>query len=379
MYTKFYGLKFKPFDFLPDPRFLYFSKKHEMAYAHLEYGITDNKPFIVLTGDVGTGKTTLINFFLKKVDSEVRTALIYNTNIDPQTFLEMVVRDFGIKTDNYERSVLYENLYEFLLREHIQRHRCVLIIDEAQNMPKETLEELRMLSNFETEESYLLQIIMAGQPQLKRRLNNPELAQLTQRVSVHYHLAPLEKSEIGAYIEHRLKVGGYDSEHLLFSNEAVEKIHAYTQGVPRLINSICDSSLLYGYGASQQTIDLNLVEEVIADRGIDPGIQQEEEGINAYKKGLPGKGETIDLPESVGKHIYLHVSNLNERLTRIEQRVGQLEDVENQHTVSELIKWLREAQKENVKLQEKYSALLVKCKTMNKKKSNTSPSKPRKT
>jgi len=367
MYTKFYGLKFKPFDFLPDPRFLYFSKKHEMAYAHLEYGITDNKPFVVLTGDVGTGKTTLINFFLKKVDSEVKTALIYNTNIDPQTFLEMVVRDFGIQTDSSERSVLYENLYEFLLHEHIQRHRCVLIIDEAQNMPKETLEELRMLSNFETEESYLLQIIMAGQPQLRRRLNNPELAQLTQRVSVHYHLAALEKSEIGSYIEHRLKVGGYDSQHPLFNDDAVEKIHAYTQGVPRLINSICDSALLYGYGASLQTIDLNLVEEVIADRGIDPGIERKEERISGDKKGYLGKVETIDWPESMGKHIYLQVSNLNERLTRIEQRVGQLEDVENQHTVSELIEWLKEAQKENLKLKEKYNALLLKHKTLNAK------------
>ena len=368
MYTKFYGLKFKPFDFLPDPRFLYLSKKHEMAYAHLEYGITDNKPFIVLTGDVGTGKTTLINFFLRKVDSEVKTALIYNTNISPQTFLEMVVRDFGIQSADSQRSALYESLYEFLLREHTQRRRCVLIIDEAQNMPKETLEEVRMLSNFETEESYLLQIIMAGQPQLRRRLNNPELAQLTQRVSVHYHLAPLEKSEISSYIEHRLKVGGYDSEHPLFSDEAVEKIHAYTQGVPRLINSICDSALLYGYGASLHTIDLSLVEEVISDRGIDPGIQYEEEEISRKEKGYIAKGETIDSLETVAKHIYLPISNLNERLTRIEQRVGQLEDVENQDTVSKLMEWLKEAQKENLKLHEKYNALVLKYKTMNEKK-----------
>ena len=180
---------------------------------------------------------------------------------------------------------------------------------------------------------------------------------------MHYHLAPLEKSEIRSYIEHRLKIGGYDSEHSLFSNEAVDKIYAYTQGVPRLINSICDSALLYGYGASLQTIDLNLVEEVIADRGIDPGIQ-----ISRDDKGYPGKGETIDLAERVGKHIYLQISNLNERLTRIEQRVSQIEDVENQHTVSELVEWLKEAQKENRNLREKYNALLHKYKKMNEKK-----------
>ena len=365
MYTKFYGLKFKPFDFLPDPRFLYLSKKHEMAYAHLEYGITDNKPFIVLTGDVGTGKTTLINFFLKKVDSDVKTALIYNTNVDPQTFLEMIVRDFGIQIADSHRSILYESLYEFLLHEHVQGRRSVLIIDEAQNMPKETLEEVRMLSNFETEENYLLQIIMAGQPQLRRRLNNPELAQLTQRVSVHYHLSPLEKSEISSYLAHRLKVGGYDSQHQLFSKEAVGKIYAYTQGVPRLINSICDSALLYGYGASQKTIDLNIVEEVIQDRGIDPGIQYDEKEISRDDKGYPGKGTTIDSPGSISKYFYLQISNLNERLTRIEQRTSQLEDVENQHTVSELIEWLKGAQKENLDLQKKYNALLAKYKTIN--------------
>jgi len=353
MYTKFYGFKCRPFDFLPDPRFLYLSKKHEMAYAHLEYGITDNKPFIVLSGDVGTGKTTLINLFLKKVDSDVKTALIYNSNVDPHTFLEMVMRDFGIQTDDSRRSNLYRGLYEFLLREHVQGRRCVLIIDEAQNMPKETLEEVRMLSNFETEESYLLQIIMAGQPQLRKRLNNPELAQLTQRVSVYYHLAPLEKSEIGSYIEYRLKVGGYDSQHPLFSNEAVEKIYEYSQGVPRLINSICDSALLYGYGGSIETIDSNLIEEVIEDRGIDPGIRYEEERVSREEEARP-------------------VSNLNERLTGIEQRLSQLENVKNSQAVSGLLEWLKEAREENRRLQEKYNALLLKYKTMSVRKANSS-------
>ena len=373
MYTKFYGFKCKPFDLLPDPRFLYLSQKHDLALSHLEYGITDNKGFIVLTGDVGAGKTTLINFFLKKIKAGVNTALIFNTNIDPTTFLEMVVRDFGLQPSDTRRSALYDSLYQFLLNEHVQGRHSVLIIDEAQNMPKETLEEVRMLSNFETEESYLLQIIMAGQPQLRRRLNDPELAQLTQRVSVYYHLSPLEKSEVGGYIEHRLKVSGYNSSHPLFSSDAIEKIYAYSSGVPRLVSSICDTALLYGYSDEIRAIDSDLIERVIKDRGIDPGIRHEEERVSRDEKARPRKGETIDSPERVDNYIYLQTSNLNERVTRIEQRLNQLESVKNQHAVSKLMEWLKEAQKENRELEKKHQALLLKCNMVHSSKQETRP------
>ena len=372
MYTKFYGFKYRPFDLLPDPRFLYLSKEHDLALTHLEYGITDNKGFIVLTGDVGTGKTTLINFFLRKIKEGVNTALIFNTNLDPTTFLEMVARDLGLQTTDSRRSTLYDNLYQFFLDEHVHGRRSVLVIDEAQNMPRETMEEVRMLSNFETEESYLLQIIMAGQPQLRRRLNDPELAQLAQRVSVYYHLTPLEKSEIGPYIEHRLKVTGYTSSDPLFNTEAIQKIYEYTNGVPRLISLICDTALVYGYADEIKTIDSELIEKVIKDRGIDPGIQYEEERVSRGEEAYPAKRATIDSPERVDEYIYLQTSNLNERVTKIEQRLNQLESVKNQHAVSKLMEWLREAQEENLKLQKKYQALLHKAKTMNVKK----PDKP---
>jgi len=274
MYTKFYGLKCKPFELLPDPRFLYASKNHDMALTHLEYGITDNKGFIVLTGDVGTGKTTLINFFLSKINTDVNTAFIFNTNIDPTTFLEMVANDFGLHIPDTRRSTLYDSLYQFLLDEHIHGRRSVLIIDEAQNMPQETLEEVRMLSNFETEESYLLQIIIVGQPQLRQRLNDPELAQLTQRISVYYHLAPLEKSDISRYIKHR------------------------------------DTALVYGYADEIKTIDANIIKQVIKNRGIDPGIQYEEERVSRNVKALPGKEGTIDSSTRIGKHIYSEISDI---------------------------------------------------------------------
>ena len=372
MYTKFYGLKCKPFELLPDPRFLYVSKNHDLALTHLEYGITDNKGFIVLTGDVGTGKTTLINFFLSKITTNVNTALIFNTNLDPTTFLEMVVKDFGVHTPDTRRSTLYDSLYQFLLDEHIHGRRSVLIIDEAQNMPQETLEEVRMLSNFETEDSYLLQIIMAGQPQLRRRLNDPELAQLTQRISVYYHLAPLEKSDISRYIEHRLKVTGYTSPDLLFTSNAMEKIYKYTKGVPRLISSICDTALVYGYADEIKTIDAKIIEKVIKNRGLDPGIQYEEEEVGRNVEALPGKEGTIDSTGRIGKHVYSEISDIQQRLTNIEQRVSQLQNVKNQQTVSKLIEWLKQTQKENQKLQGAYNTLVRKSKTETPGNSGTS-------
>jgi general secretion pathway protein A len=369
MYTKFYGLKFKPFELLPDPRFLYVSKNHDLALTHLEYGITDNKGFIVLTGDVGTGKTTLINFFLRKITADVNTALIFNTNLDPTTFLEMVVRDFGVNTADTRRSTLYDSLYQFLLDEHIHGRRSVLIIDEAQNMPQETLEEVRMLSNFETEDSYLLQIIMAGQPQLRKRLNDPELAQLTQRVSVYYHLAPLDRSEVARYIEHRLKVTGYTAPDPLFTNNAIQKIYKYTNGVPRLISSICDTALVYGYADEIKTINENIIEKVIKNRGLDPGIQYEDQGLRS--EGEVSQGVIIDPLDGIGKHIYSEISNIHERLTNIEQRVNQLENVKTQQAVSKLIEWLKETQKENQRLKEAYNSL-VKSKRENQEDSGMS-------
>jgi len=358
MYTKFYGLKCKPFELLPDPRFLYASKNHDLALTHLEYGITDNKGFIVLTGDVGTGKTTLINFFLSKITTDVNTAFIFNTNIDPTTFLEMVANDFSLHIPDTRRSTLYDGLYQFLLDEHIHGRRSVLIIDEAQNMPQETLEEVRMLSNFETEESYLLQIIIVGQPQLRQRLNDPELAQLTQRISVYYHLAPLEKSDISRYIKHRLKVTGHTSPDSLFTSDAIEKIYEYTNGVPRLISSIFDTALVYGYADEIKTIDANIIKQVIKNRGIDPGIQYEEERVSRNVKALPGKEGTIDSSTRIGKHIYSEISDIRQRLTNIEQRASKLENVRTQQTVSKLIEWLKKTQKENRRLKEAYNALV---------------------
>lgn len=358
MYLNYYELKSKPFDLLPDHRFLFMSREHDLALTHLEYGITDNKGFIVLTGDVGAGKTTLINYLLNKIKEEVNTALVFNTNIDPASFLEMVVKEFGLRTKETRKSVLYDILYQFLLEEHVRGRRSVLIIDEAQNMPKETLEEVRMLSNFETQESYLLQIIMGGQPQLKRRLNDPDLAQLTQRVSVYYHLSPLEESEVGRYIDHRLRVAGYNSPYPLFETEAVEKIYEYSKGVPRVISSICDTALIYGYADELKTIGEDVIEKVIEDRTIDV-VDGDGDPVAVDHGGVSVKGEEgTFLAQNALENLRHELLNFSERLTWVERKLDEAAKVRNQETTVHLMNWLKEAQEENKNLQKKYFDLL---------------------
>jgi general secretion pathway protein A len=358
MYTKFYGFKSRPFDLLPDPRFLYISKKHDLALAHLEYGITDNKGFIVLIGDVGTGKTTLINFLLNKIPEYVDTALIFNTNIDHISFLEMVAKEFGLDIPDSRPSGLYDAIYRFLLQGYVKGRRSVLIIDEAQNMPRETLEEVRMLSNFQTDECYLLQIIMSGQPQLKKRLNDPTLAQLAQRISVYYQLIPLDESETSHYIDHRLKVSGYNSSDPLFTHEAIKKIFEYTQGIPRLISAICDTALTYGYADEIKTVDLKIIEKVIEDRGITVSDVQESEEEKGNENIPLRQEETVQKPDSIIEHVCIEITNLNDRLTRIEQRLDDSETAKNRQTTTHLIELLKKSREAHQELREKYTILL---------------------
>lgn len=297
MYLEYYGFRSKPFDLFPDPRFLYVSKEHDLALAHLEYGIMDGKAFIALTGEAGTGKTTLIRYLLKKIENRVNAALIVQTNLDPTSFLEMILTQFGQKPESARKSALYEHLRYFLERQNAMGRRSILILDEAQNMPGETLEEMRMLSNLQSEDSALLQIILVGQPELKRRLDSPDMAQLAQRIAVFYNLAPLPEREVGRYITHRLAVGGHSAPENLFTPEAAWVIARFSNGVPRLINTLCDAALMYGYAEDAGVVDLNLMKKVLRDRGVDdmelarfvPDTRRPESavGVPRSAEGLP--------------------------------------------------------------------------------------------
>jgi general secretion pathway protein A len=266
MYENFYELKEKPFNLLADPAFLYLSKKHELALNYLEYGLSEQAGFIVITGEVGSGKTTLIKYLLTKLDTTpTKTAMIFNTNITPREFLEIVLREWDITSEGKEKADFYNSLYHFLLHEYSRKNQAVLIIDEAQNLTLETLEEIRMLSNLNDEKHPLLHIILLGQPNLRDRLNQKTLEQLRQRIAVHYHLDPLDYEDTVQYIKHRLqKAGGQNPD--LFMPDAFDSIYQHSKGIPRVINVICDTALVYGFADGAEQITKSIIASVIEER-----------------------------------------------------------------------------------------------------------------
>jgi general secretion pathway protein A len=261
MYESFYGFKEKPFDLHPDPDYLYMSRVHENTYTHLEYAIVENKGFVVVTGEIGSGKTTLINYLLNKIGDDIQVGLVNNTNILPAEFLNMVCKEFELDPKTNDKAELIDIFSGYLIDQFAAGERVVLIVDEAQNLTNDTMEEIRMLSNIETEKHHLIQIILVGQPELKFKLQQRNLKQFAQRVTVHCHLKGLEKDEVAQYINHRLEVGGGNRMDL-FDKETIEAIAVYSRGIPRLINVLCDSSLVYGFADELQIIRKDVLENV---------------------------------------------------------------------------------------------------------------------
>ena len=268
MYCKYYGLKERPFNVTSDPAFFFSSKKHNEALSHLLYGVSQRKGIIVLTGEIGTGKTTICRFFLNQIGKNVKTAFILNPTFSEIQLLESIVKDFGINPKNKTKLSMVLELNNFLLRESVAGNNLVLIIDEAQNLKPNLLEQIRLLSNLETEKDKLLQVILVGQPELNTRLNLYDLRQLRQRIMVSYHITPLDNGEIQDYINYRLKIAWAENRlegQIEFSNEAIDLISHFSGGTPRLINMICDRALLAGFVSETNLIDFSIVKRCIAE------------------------------------------------------------------------------------------------------------------
>ena len=254
MYEEFYELNEKPFSLTPDPRFFFLSENHREAFEHLLYGIREKEGFILITGEVGTGKTTLCRTLLTRIESQATdTALIFNPLLSEQELLQCILSDFGIRSKATTKKGLLDELNQFLLHQQAVNRHSVLIIDEAQALSLPVLEEIRILSNLETEKEKLLQIILVGQVELAEQLALPRLRQLNQRISIRYRLRPLRKEEVPRYIQHRLLVAGA-SGAIHFSPGALKQIYRYSQGIPRLINLACDRALLAGYAEQRRDI-----------------------------------------------------------------------------------------------------------------------------
>jgi putative secretion ATPase (PEP-CTERM system associated) len=264
MYNEFFHLSEPPFSIQPDPSFLYFSKRHSMAMAMLEYGIEHRAGFIAITGEIGCGKTTLIRRLLDRIEDDVTVGLIANTAVQAEELLRWVLLAFDQPYDFDHKVALFDQLQRFLIGEYSAGRRTVLIIDEAQNLKAEVLEELRMLSNINSDKDQLLQLVLVGQPELKDMLRSPELVQFSQRISVDFHITPLNEQETQEYIKHRLSIAGRDAD--LFDQAAAQMIHVAAKGVPRSINILCDTALIYGFSAQATEITPDIVEEVITDK-----------------------------------------------------------------------------------------------------------------
>lgn len=264
MYLEHYGLKEPPFAITPNPRFLFYSAKHREAYNHLLYGIRERKGFVQLTGDVGAGKTTLCRAMLDALDGQFATSLILNPVMSPNEMMKAIAIDFGLIVEGMDRLETVAVINEFLLWQASNNRESVLIIDEAQNLSDDLLEQVRLLSNLETDDRKLLQIVLMGQPELRDRLNAHHLRQLRQRITVRYHLSTLTREEVGEYIRHRIHVSGGNGRPE-FSTPALWRIHRYSKGVPRLINALCDKALLAGYVNQTDKIDYGMVGRAIRE------------------------------------------------------------------------------------------------------------------
>ena len=286
MYLDFFGLHEKPFSIAPDPRYLYMTDQHREALAHLLFGVGDEGGFVLLTGEIGTGKTTICRSLLTQLPDNVDIAFIINPRLGVNELLEAVCDELAI--DYVEKSsvkVLIDKINSFLLETHAAGRNTILIIDEAQNLADEVLEQLRLLTNLETSEKKLLQLILLGQPELNVKLDQYHLRQLAQRVTARFHLEPLGYEETEAYIEHRLHVAGFRGE--LFSRVALKHIYQQSQGIPRLVNIICDRAMLGAYTQEQLYIEYPLVveacNEVLGKRGLSTRLS-----TTLSKSWLPG-------------------------------------------------------------------------------------------
>jgi general secretion pathway protein A len=342
MYESFYGFKEKPFDLHPDPDYLYMSRVHENTYTHLEYAIVENKGFVVVTGEIGSGKTTLINYLLNKIGDDIQVGLVNNTNILPAEFLKMVCKEFELDPKTSDKAELIDIFSGYLIDQFAAGERVVLIIDEAQNLTNDTMEEIRMLSNIETEKHHLIQIILVGQPELKFKLQQSNLKQFAQRVTVHCHLKGLQKDEVAQYINHRLEVGGGHRMDL-FDKETIEAIAVYSRGIPRLINVLCDSSLVYGFADELQTINQDVLENVY----------QELKSLGTFTDydakpsadPLPPKSVKVSAAVTDSRLEFLEgkVQLLDGKINALKDRVDFLSDkrIERDHIVIELLKMLK--------------------------------------
>jgi general secretion pathway protein A len=317
MYKEFYGLRANPFNVNPDPRYLFLTRHTEEALACLTYGIQSRKGFVLLTGEVGTGKTTLINKLLEWLRlQQVATAFIFNSRLDVPQFLDYMMADFGIPCDSKAKSQILLRLYNWLLDRYRAGETAVLIVDEAQNLSDEVLEEIRMLTNLETFTEKLLQIVLVGQPELEQKLKRPQLRQLRQRLTLRAKTHPLTLDETRAYVHQRLRIAGSNGQQI-FEPEAIANVHRYASGIPRVINLLCEHCLVSAFVDQQKVIGPAVVDAVARDFDLSDNNASAAMTAPAARAG-PEKFDLVDALRSLAV--------LADRLRQTEEQEKDLPD-----------------------------------------------------
>jgi len=354
MYEKHFSFKCKPFDLVPNPDFLFLSNTHQKAITYLDYAIKEKIGFICLTGEIGSGKTTIVRNLIKNLHGSVKLSRIHNTKVSSEQLIGLINEDFGLRIEGKNKTKLLSELNGFLIEEHSRKLQPILLIDEAQNLSPDLLEEVRLLSNLETDRAKLLQIILVGQPELKKTLMLPELQQLRQRINISCHITPLTIEETAGYIKHRLVVAGNPGA-IDIEDDMLYLIYQFSRGIPRLINILCDFALLTAYVEGKKQVPLTTFREVIHDlekndyRSESQSIPVSDDGnkqLNSDLSKITGDIalRLIQLEETVKDNVSELIS-LTNKVIRLEDDNSKFADVLTNSKIADIFDMLKELQK----------------------------------
>jgi len=349
MYENHFSFKYKPFDLVPNPDFLFLSTSHKKAITYLDYGIRDKIGFILLTGEIGSGKTTIIRNMVKNLNGAYKLSKVTNTKVSSEQLISMINEDFGLDIRGKDKTTLLSELNEFLIEQYAKGFQPILLIDEGQNLTPDLLEEIRLLTNLETDKAKLLQIILVGQPELKKTLMLPELVQLRQRITINYHITPLTIDETAKYITHRLTIAG-NPNVIKFKGDMLDLIYQFSRGIPRLINILCDFTLLATFTDGKKEVSIDTVREVVNDLNSYDYWNESLDIVSGMKRNFGGAeslrvtdeivlrlAKLEDAVSQIIRSIPMEVKSLSEKVARFEKGVFKANTDRSDDKMAELL------------------------------------------